>query len=196
MTSLPEYHLHLRKYNCNIDAHPIPIRLYQLRVPKTGDGGEEEEELQCEEVGPKHIAKDIRLLSARLRRLHIHVPPQSFLRQIIVRPATTNDHVEQVKGLTPPHWTEDEDHEVRAAILRKRIEDTYRKEYTDVLDCEPTWINTSMPHQHVIEIREGMEPYSQKLRRLSPLEMELLNKYIKEMVDGGRIRPSDSPWGG
>jgi len=52
-----------------------------------------------------------------------------------------------------------------------------------------------MPHKHVIEIHEGMEPHSQKLRRLSPLEMELLSKYIKEMVDGGRIRPSDSPWG-
>jgi Reverse transcriptase (RNA-dependent DNA polymerase). len=96
---------------------------------------------------------------------------------------------------TPSTWQEDDNLEARAAILRQRIEDTFRHNYADVLDCEPQGVNHNMPHEHIIEILEGAQPYSRKLKRLSPLEMELLNKYIKEMVDGGRIRPSDSPWG-
>jgi hypothetical protein len=59
--------------------------------------------------------------------------------------------------------------EARAAALRNRIERTYRKEYSDVLDCEPKGVNNKMPHQHVIEVPEGMQPYSQKLKRLALL---------------------------
>ncbi len=189
-TLLPEYIIKLRKYDCDINAHPVPIRLYQIQVPK-----DNADIPPCEEVSPSQIQKDIRLLSARLRRLHIHIPQTAFLRQIIVRPAKDEEQAGTIKSITPEQWTKDDDLEKRAEILRQRIESTYRKEYVDVLDCEPHGVNNSMPHQHVIEVPPEIEPYSQKLRRLSPLEMELLSKYIKEMVDGGRIRPSSSPWG-
>jgi hypothetical protein len=53
----------------------------------------------------------------------------------------------------------------------------------------------AMPHQHIVELKPGMESFSRKLKRLSPLEVDLLSKYLKEMIDGGRIQPSNSPWG-
>jgi hypothetical protein len=133
-------------------------------------------------------------MSARLRRLHIYVPSTCFIRQIIIRPAK-DDEITQNYNPTIPLWEVDSSLEERAQILRQRIEDTYRTSYADVLDGEPHGVNHAMPHKHVIDVPDGTKPYSRKLKRLSPLEMELLNKYLKEMIDGGRIRPSNSPWG-
>lgn len=188
--SLPEYTIELRKLGCSVSGHPIPIRLYQLRGTAM-----EQTKPTCEEVGPQEFMKEVRLLSARLRRFHLHIPQDAFLRQILVRPAKEDDGVELIVTSKPVTWSSDDDLEKRASILRTRIEEAYRKEYADVLECEPKGLNQKMPHQHVIEVQEGAEPYSQKMKRLSPLEMNLLGDYIKEMVEGGRIRPSDSPWG-
>jgi hypothetical protein len=189
VTSLPEYTLNLRKLKCIINAYPMPIRLYQLNTLPISSLD------SCEEISPSQMTKDIKLLSARLRKLHVHVSPQSFLRQILVRPVKDDDYVPTPDNTNPTTWKVDDSLEIRAARLRQRIEDTFRQAYSDVLDGEPHGVNNSMPHKHIIELVEGAEPYSRKLKRLSPLEVELLNKYIKEMVDGGRIRPSDSPWG-
>jgi len=192
VTFLPEYTIKLRKLDCEINAYPMPLRLYQIKFPtETTD----EPTPTCEEVTPKQILKDIKLLSARPHMLHVHVPPTSYLRQILVRPAHDEDQMKAKQDIGPEQWNEDVDLEARAVILRARIEETYWREYTDVLDHEHVGINTAMPHEHIIEVPEGTEPFSRKLKRLSPLEMELLNKYITEMVGGGRIRPSDSPWG-
>jgi len=186
-TSLPEYTIEARKLGCTISGCPMPLRLYQMRIA-------DEEPPGCEEVSPKEIQKEIKLLSARLRRMHVYIPPQAFLRQIIVRPAKENDQASHINTLLPDKWEIDSSLEERAEILRKRIEQ-YKEEYADVLQCEPTGVNTKMPHQHVIEVLPGIEPYSQRIKRHSPLEMELIGKYIKEMLEAGRIRPSDSPWG-
>jgi hypothetical protein len=37
--------------------------------------------------------------------------------------------------------------------------------------------------------------FSRKLKRLSPLDVDLLPEYLKEMIDGGRIQPGNSHWG-
>jgi hypothetical protein len=195
-TSLPEYEIEIRGLNCVVNAHPLRTRLYNSirsmrgRVAPASDNKE-----ACEEVAPAQLAKDVRLLSAQLRRLHLHVPPQAFLRQVVIRPAKVEDEVAHVTNLKAPLWTEDVALEERAKKLRELIESTYRKEYADVLDCEPKGLNAHMPFSCEIEPIEGAKPYNQKLRRLSPLEMNLLSDYIKEMVEGGRIRPSDSQWG-
>jgi hypothetical protein len=51
-----------------------------------------------------------------------------------------------------------------------------REQYKDVLDGEPHGLNEAMPHKHVIEVAPGTKPHSRKLKRLSPLEMDLLNQ--------------------
>jgi len=196
VTALPEYTIQLRKLHCTIPAHPVPVRLYQMMSALSPTQGPDTDvKLTCEEATPQEIMKDIRLLSARLRRFHLHVPSTAFLRQIIIRPVTSEDEAKKVSQTPPDRWVADDDLEKRAVVLRERIEQTYRKEYSDVLDCEPKGINNKMPHQHIIEVPPGTDPYSQKLKRLSPLEIKLLGEYLQEMVDGGRIRPSDSPWG-
>jgi Reverse transcriptase (RNA-dependent DNA polymerase) len=188
-TSLPEYTIEARKLGCTTNGYPMPIRLYQMHY-------KEGQELPgCEDVSPLELSKEIKLLSARLRRMHVYIPPQAFIRQIIVRPAAEEDDASHMVNLAPDKWTIDSSLEERAAILRQRIANEYRTEYADVLDCEPKGINTKMPHKHVIEVIPGAKPYAQKIKRHSPLEMDLIGKYIKEMLEGGRIRASDSPWG-
>jgi hypothetical protein len=189
VTFNPEYRLWIRALDVEVIARAMPLKLYHMMYnPKEEPGA------PIEMSTPKQISKDIRLLSARLRRMHINIPPTAFLRQIIVRQAIEKEQ-EQVTKTIPSCWKEDTNLQDRATILRKRIEDTYREQYHDVLDGEPHGINSSMPHQHIIEIKPGMEPFSRKLKRLSPLEIDLLSKYLKEMIEGGRIRPSNSPWG-
>jgi hypothetical protein len=200
VTKLPEYTIEIRELDCIVNAHPLRTRLYNSIRCMTGALSRKvakpsDDKFTCEEVHPSEIAKDIRTLSMQLRRLHLDVPPQAFLRQVVIRPAKVEDEVEHVTHLQAPLWTEDVALEERAKRLRELIENTYRKEYADVLDCEPKGLNTHMPLSCEVELVEGAKPYHQKLRRLSPLEMNLLSDYIKEMVEGGRIRPSDSPWG-
>jgi hypothetical protein len=189
VTFNPEYKLWIRALDVEVIARAMPLKLYHMMYnPKEEPGA------PVEMSTPKQIGKDIRLLSARLRRMHINIPPTAFLRQIIVRQAMEKEQ-EHITQTIPSCWEEDTKLQDRATILRKRIEDTYREQYHDVLDGDPHGVNTSMPHQHIIEIKEGMEPFSRKLKRLSPLEIDLLSKYLKEMIEGGRIRPSNSPWG-
>jgi hypothetical protein len=188
--SQPEYSLEFRDLGCTLVAKPMPMHLYQFRVNKATIEGD----LPCEEISPAQLTKDIKLMSARLRRLHVYVPPTSFIRQIIVRPAK-EEEISQTDNPAPTLWQKDDALEERAAKLRARISLELREQYKDVLDGEPHGLNTAMPHKHIIEVEPGTKPYSRKLKRLSPLEMDLLNHYIQEMVSGGRIRPSSSPWG-
>jgi hypothetical protein len=188
VTFNPEYKLWIRELGVEVITRAMPFKLFHSMYHPTVPPDK-----PVEESTPKQISKDIRALSARLRRMHVYVPPTAFLRQIVVRPAK-DDEVTQA-NTTPNHWEEDTSLLKRAQILRQRIEDTYRTQYKDVLDGEPIGLNTSMPHQHVIEVKEGTAPFSRKLKRLSPLEVDLLSKYLKEMIDGGRIKPSSSPWG-
>jgi hypothetical protein len=187
VTFNPEYKLWIRALDVEVITRAMPMKLYHtLYSPTQGSG--------IEESNAKQVTKDIKLLSARLRRYSINIPPTAFLRQIVVRPAK-DDETTQVQNPNPTTWKEDTALTERAKALRIRIEETFRKAYHDVLDGEPHGLNLAMPHQHVVEIKPGMEPFSRKLKRLSPLEVDLLSKYLKEMIDGGRIRPSNSPWG-
>jgi hypothetical protein len=188
VTFNPEYRLWIRALDVEVVTRAMPLKLYHMMYnPKEEPSG------PIEMSTPKQIGKDIRLLSARLRRMYINIPPTAFLRQITVR--HTSEKEQEQAQTTPSCWEENTELQDRATILRKRIEDAYREQYHDVLDGEPHGVNTAMPHQHVIEIKEGMQPFSRKLKRLSPLEIDLLSKYLKEMIEGGRIRPSNSPWG-
>src|SRR5277367_144023 len=51
----------------------------------------------------------------------------------------------------------------------------------------------SRPWDHKIEMKEGFEPKSFKTYNLSPTEQIELDKFLKENLDKGYIRPSQSP---
>ena len=48
---------------------------------------------------------------------------------------------------------------------------------------------------HRIQLKDGAQPYSRPLRRFSTQEMDELQKQLQELIDDGRIQPSESPWG-
>ena len=51
----------------------------------------------------------------------------------------------------------------------------------------------SRPWDHKIEMKEGFEPKSFKVYNLTPTEQTELDKFLKENLDKGYIRPSQSP---
>ena len=49
--------------------------------------------------------------------------------------------------------------------------------------------------EHVIELLpEQDEPFKERFRRIVPQEVEEVHQHIQEMLDGGAIQPSQSPW--
>ena len=48
---------------------------------------------------------------------------------------------------------------------------------------------------HKIDLVEGAVPYNEKLRRMSPAELQGLEEQLKALLDNGWIRPSSSPFG-
>ena len=48
---------------------------------------------------------------------------------------------------------------------------------------------------HKIQLKDGSQPYSRPLRRMSTQELDELKKQLQEYLDSGRLRPSESPWG-
>src|SRR5271163_1838476 len=51
----------------------------------------------------------------------------------------------------------------------------------------------SRPWDHKIEMKEGFEPKSFKNYNLTPVEQTELDKFLKENLEKGYIRPSQSP---
>ena len=154
----------------------------------------------CEEVDTATFWQEVGHLRKRLSAINVENPDayQAYVGAVVVRPAkdaAESETIRKARALGPVKYQANPELEARADALREVIATTLRQEFADVLDGECKGVNTSMPHQHKIELVEGAKPYNQKLRRLSPLESAELSKYLQEMIEGGRIRPSDSPWG-
>lgn len=48
---------------------------------------------------------------------------------------------------------------------------------------------------HKVVLKEGAQPYTRPLRRMSTQELDELKKQLQEYIDSGRLQPSESPWG-
>lgn len=67
-------------------------------------------------------------------------------------------------------------------------------EYKDVFET----ITGAPPDRgisHTIELEEGARPVFQRMYRLSPAELQEVERQVKELLAKGLIQPSTSPWG-
>ena len=77
------------------------------------------------------------------------------------------------------------------ALKAKRL----RMEFHHIFSLERNEIGCTDATKHVIELLpEQDEPFKERFRRIAPHEVEEVWQHIQEMLDGGAIRPSQSPW--
>lgn len=70
------------------------------------------------------------------------------------------------------------------------------KEYQEVFQNDlPPGLPPERPVDHEIEIEEGSKPPHRPLYQLSPMELKAAKKYVEDLMQNGKIRPSKSPYG-
>ena len=66
-------------------------------------------------------------------------------------------------------------------------------EFHHVFSLEPNEIGCTDATKHVIELMKD-EPFKERFRRIAPPLVDEVCQNIQEMLEGGAIRPSQSPW--
>ena len=88
-------------------------------------------------------------------------------------------------GLDGPDWSP------QTTLKAKRL----LMEFHHVFSLEENEIGCTDAAEHVIELLMGEdEPLKERFRRIAPHDLEEVRQHIQEMLDGGAIRPSQSPW--
>ena len=66
-------------------------------------------------------------------------------------------------------------------------------EHHNIFSLQPNEIGCTDATEHVIELLDT-EPFKERFRRIAPPLVEEVREHLQEMLDGGAIRPSQSPW--
>ena len=66
-------------------------------------------------------------------------------------------------------------------------------EFHSVFSLEPNEMGCTDMTEHVIEVTNS-EPFRECFHRIAPPMVDEVRQHIQEMLDGGAIRPSQSPW--
>ena len=66
-------------------------------------------------------------------------------------------------------------------------------EHHNIFSLEPNEIGCTDATEHVIELLDT-EPFKERFCRIAPPLVEEVREHLQEMLDGGAIRPSQSPW--
>ena len=66
-------------------------------------------------------------------------------------------------------------------------------EFHHIFSLEPNEIGCTNTTKHVIELMKD-EPFKERFCRVAPPLVDEVRQHIQEMLDGGAIRPSQSPW--
>ena len=85
--------------------------------------------------------------------------------------------------------------EAHYEALRKELFATYADVFPDALPHVTVDSPAPAGITHTIQLKDGAQPYSRPLRRMSTLELDELRKQLDEYLASGRLRPSESPWG-
>ena len=66
-------------------------------------------------------------------------------------------------------------------------------EHHNIFSLEPNEIGCTDATEHVIELLD-MEPFKERFSHIAPPLVEEVREHLQEMLDGGAICPSQSPW--
>ena len=66
-------------------------------------------------------------------------------------------------------------------------------EHHNIFSLDKNEIGCTDTTEYVIELLD-MEPFKERFQRIAPPLVEEVREHIQEMLDGGAIRPSQSPW--
>ena len=79
----------------------------------------------------------------------------------------------------------------QTALKAKRL----LMEFHHMFSLEPNEMGCTDTAEHTIKLLTGEdEPFKERFRRIAPHEVEEVRQHIQEMLDGGAIHPSQSPW--
>ena len=95
---------------------------------------------------------------------------------------TENGSIGKLDG---PGWS------AQTALRAKRL----LMEFHHVFSLELNEMGCTDTAEHTIKLLTGEdEPFKERFRHIAPHEVEEVRQHIQEMLDGGAIRPSQSPW--
>ena len=66
-------------------------------------------------------------------------------------------------------------------------------EYHDIFSLDKNEIGCTDAAEHIIELLDE-EPFKEKFWRIAPPLLDEVREHLQEMLDGGAIHPSQSPW--
>ena len=65
--------------------------------------------------------------------------------------------------------------------------------YNDVFSLDPVELGCTHSTEHTIKVTDDT-PFKERFRRIPPLMVEEVMNHLKEMLESGAIRPSQSAW--
>ena len=103
-------------------------------------------------------------------------------QKLLMEVLTNNGSIGKLDG---PGWT------AKTVLKAKGL----LMEFHHVFSLEEGEMGCTDTTEHVIELLEGEDiPFKERFRCIVPHKVEEVRQHIQEMLDGGAIRPSQSPW--
>ena len=121
-------------------------------------------------------------LEAKLAQDREPEPPLTMeqCQELLMKVLEENSSLRKLKG-----WKKE------TALKAKQL----LMEFHHIFCLEKNEMGCTDATEHVIELlSEQDEPFKERFRRIAPHEEEKVHQHIQEMLDGGAIWPSQSPW--
>ena len=183
------------------DKVKLPLGLYVQRVyTELKDGSQNVSMVLCNGTGkPMHLTA--RRLVGRIVEANV-VPDAVASPELEAKlakdgepeaPLTTEQHQELLMKVLEENgslgkldgWKKE------TALKAKQL----LMEFHHVFSLERNEIGCTDATEHVIELLpEQDKPFKERFRRIAPHEVKEVRQHIQEMLDGGAIQPSQSPW--